>query len=63
MIRNFTLRGWFDRPSADETTSLCDGVHLLSRRQISLLFPDADILVERFLGLPKSYIAYRKGVG
>jgi SAM-dependent methyltransferase len=34
-------------------------LHLLNRRDLIALFPDAQIASERFLGLPKSLIAYR----
>lgn len=33
--------------------------HLLNERDIKILFPEANVYVERFLGLPKSIIAYR----
>jgi hypothetical protein len=36
-------------------------VWLLNIRQMKQLFPEADILVERFLGLPKSLIAMHRG--
>lgn len=33
-----------------------EGIRLLSRRELETLFPDAEFIVERFLGLPKSTI-------
>lgn len=42
---------------------IVDEVRLLSYREMRALFPDCTILTERFLGLPKSYIAVRGGTG
>ena len=36
-----------------------DDLHLLDRRELAALFPDATIRVERFLGLEKSLLAIR----
>lgn len=33
--------------------------YLLTPRQMKLLFPEAQILLERFGGLPKSIVAYK----
>lgn len=35
-----------------------ESVRLLSRGEMKYLFPDATIWTERFLGLPKSFVAY-----
>jgi hypothetical protein len=42
--------------SAEERTRLVESIRLLSRREVTTLFPDCDIYVERFL-IPKSYVA------
>ncbi len=60
LIRNFTLRGWYDRPTRSEVEALLAGIRLLRRSDFASLFPDCRILVERFFGLPKSYIAVRR---
>lgn len=55
---------WIARPDPTERryyiSHYCDSVHLLNRREVSRLFPDASMVVERVLGWPKSLIAYRR---
>lgn len=55
----WTLRGLMDKGAAD----LARQTRLLTRREMQQLFPDCQILVERLLGLPKSYIALRRSDG
>lgn len=61
LIRHGTVWGWMTRPSAAQVEGFLDEVRLLSRGEMTALFPDCTILTERFLGLPKSYIALRRG--
>jgi hypothetical protein len=61
LIRNFSLWGWFNRPSASEVDEFLAEVRLLSRAEMTALFPDCEILEEKFLGMTKSYIAMRRG--
>lgn len=42
--------------SFDEKRLHSDRINLLSRSEVKVLFPQKDLLVERFLGLPKSYV-------
>jgi hypothetical protein len=37
-----------------------DETRLLTKRELKALFPEAEIIVERFLGLPKSYMAFSR---
>jgi hypothetical protein len=60
MIRNFTVRGWLTRPTRAEVDAFLAEVRLLTRAEMVALFPDCEILTERFLGMPKSYIAIRQ---
>lgn len=60
LIRNFTLRGWFERPDAAAVDAFLAEVRLLTFAEMQQLFPDCTILRERFLGLTKSYIAVRR---
>jgi hypothetical protein len=59
LLRNFTLRGWMDRPTPQEVEAFLAEVRLLTFAEMKTLFPDCTILRERFLGLTKSYIAVR----
>jgi hypothetical protein len=51
--------GWMSRaPSLEAARREVEQVRLLTRRELQALFPDASIHVERFAGVPKSYVAY-----
>jgi hypothetical protein len=60
LIRWFTGWGWLARPNGAEINQFLSEVRLLNRAEMKVLFPDCEILTERFLGLPKSYIAVRR---
>ena len=49
------LGGW----TRERCEGMVDELRLLSYPEVQRLFPDCEILVERFMGLPKSYIAVR----
>jgi hypothetical protein len=56
MHRRFRL-GWFaPEPDALQARIDCDEIRLLTRRELSLLFPKADLHMERFGGMVKSFI-------
>ena len=59
LLRRFSLWGWLARPKPDAVEAAVAEVRLLSLREFKSLYPDGQILVERWLGLPKSYIAYK----
>ncbi len=59
LLRNFTTWGLLSRPSRSEVDDFLAEVRLLNRREMEELFPDCTIVTERFLGMPKSYIAIR----
>lgn len=59
VVRYLTLWGLINKPSRAATANSLSGIHLLTRSQIERLFPDAHIVTERFLLLPKSYTAVR----
>jgi hypothetical protein len=60
LLRYGTLWGWMTRPSPAECRASVEEIRLLSEKEVRLLFPDADIWYERFLGMIKSFMALRK---
>jgi len=59
LIRNFTIFGWLHRPGEQQVETMLNEIRLLSKQELQLLFPDCTIVVERWLGLTKSYVAVR----
>jgi SAM-dependent methyltransferase len=59
-IRNFTVWGLLNRPSSEKCEELAREIHLLSGPGMRSLFPDGQLIIERFMGLPKSVIAFRR---
>jgi len=58
MAKHFTLRGRLsDQKYVD---NLLAELRLLTFKEMKELFPDCEIRIERFLGMPKSYIAIRQ---
>lgn len=54
-----TLYGLVVKPTPAQVQELLDEYRLLSHREMRELFPDAQIRCERFLLMPKSYVAVR----
>lgn len=59
LIRDFTVWGIATRPSRSYCEELFKELALISPREMRILFPDAGLVIERFLTLPKSIIAVR----
>ncbi len=59
LLRHATLWGWLKRPTQQEVDDFLATTRLPSFDEMRRLFPDCQILRERFAGLTKSYIAYR----
>jgi hypothetical protein len=57
-LRRYFLRQW--RKKLPDWTRMVETSTCLERRELEELFPDGTILVERVLGIPKSYVAYRR---
>jgi SAM-dependent methyltransferase len=49
---------WAKAPSYLDAVAEVESIRLLTRVELRFLFPDATLYVERFLGLPKSFVAY-----
>jgi hypothetical protein len=55
--------GRFSRaPDIDLAMEIVQDQELLTRRQFQLLFPEAELKIERLAGFPKSLIAVRSGI-
>ncbi len=52
--------GWFWRPTRAQAEQAVAEIKLLSIDQMRVLFPDAELIRERFLGMTKSIIAVRR---
>ncbi len=64
LVRNFTPWGWVTRPTREQVAAVVAEIRLLSHSEMRELFPDCEILEERFLGIfTKSYIAVRGPAG
>lgn len=59
MLQNFTLWGWVTRPSQEVVDRFLSEVRLLTHDEMEQIFPDCQILREKFLGFTKAYIAVR----
>lgn len=60
LIRWVSVWGWITRPPQARIDELIKGIRLLTFREMQALFPDADIVRERFLGFTKSIIAMKR---
>jgi ubiquinone/menaquinone biosynthesis C-methylase UbiE len=58
LIRNFTVRGWIERPDQQAVDEFLN-VRLLTRTDMNDLFPDCEVREEKFLGMTKAYVAVR----
>jgi hypothetical protein len=59
LIRNFTVRGWLGRPSAQEVDAFLHEVRLPTEREMRECFPEATIWYERVLHMKKAIIAVK----
>lgn len=57
--RYLTLHGWRYRPTPEASIDFINSIRLLTRDELSDLFPGCEIRTERFLGLAKSFVVWR----
>jgi len=60
-VRRRFIEGWREKLPA--WTEMVEETTVLTKADLHRLFPEATVLVEKSLGLPKSYVAYFPGVG
>jgi methyltransferase family protein len=60
LMRWGSLRGWMMKPDQKTIDEWLRDIRLLSVRDMRRLFPDAEIVRERFLGITKSIIAMKR---
>jgi ubiquinone/menaquinone biosynthesis C-methylase UbiE len=60
LIRVFSFRGLVRSGDNVNLKELADGLRFLSLRELKELFPDAEIVREKWLGFTKSFIAVRR---
>mgnify|MGYP003674687417 CR=1 FL=1 len=58
-LKRISVRSWLDRWQQSDVDAHLAEVRLISESEMRVLFPDCAIIKERFLGLTKSYIAFR----
>ena len=59
LLRNFSVWGLLERPTNHWLDLVLAELRLIKRREFNEMFPDSRIWTERFLGMPKSYTAYK----
>jgi len=57
IVRWMTPWGWLTKPPRQRCVKVCQEIRLLDAQKMQQLFPDAEIVRERFLGITKSVIA------
>ncbi len=60
LLRNFTIWGIITGPPREEINRFLKEVRLLTYSELRILFPDCNIIKERFCFLTKSFIIIRK---
>jgi hypothetical protein len=59
LVRRFTPWGWATRPTAMQAEDYVRSIRLLTLAEMKKLFPDAEIMKDRFLCMAKSFVALR----
>lgn len=58
LVAHFSLGSYPKIPDKQEAMKAIDGIRLLTKKELKILFPNATFFEEKFLGLTKSYIVY-----
>jgi hypothetical protein len=58
LVQNFDISWYPKTPDAAQARHLVESFRLLSKKEFSRLFPDAEIYEEKILGMTKSFVAY-----
>lgn len=58
-VRWLTVWGWIARPDSARARAMLDSTRLMTEAEFRSMFPGCEIQRETFLGMSKSYIAYR----
>jgi hypothetical protein len=61
LLRRCTVWGWMTKPNSEQCRESVAEIRLLTAGEMARLFPEARIVKERVLGLPKSLIAVYDG--
>jgi hypothetical protein len=62
VARRGTTWGILTRPSKQEIDDRLKEIRLIAPKEFKAMFPGAEIMVERFIGMPKSLVAKRSYV-
>lgn len=60
LVKNFTVWGLITRPTPAECEEKMKELRLLNEKNMKELFPEAQIIYEKFMGMNKSLIAVYK---
>jgi SAM-dependent methyltransferase len=60
LIRYFTFRGWVSRPSRKQIEEKLPFIRLVSENELKEFFPGCEIITERFLFMPKSFMIIKR---
>ena len=63
LLLRLNLGEWGRKTNKEAALRAVESAHLLDRKTMQTLFKEADIITERFLGLPKSLIAVKQWFG
>jgi hypothetical protein len=59
VVRYLSLWGLLNKPDRETAARSIANIKLITRRQLQKFFPDSVIIVERYFGIAKSYLAVR----